>query len=114
MKKTQNLLQLTRDSGVRAGSRKRVLLVTDGPNERKLNDIERLQRIIWTAMQLQTEGPEVFVVAVGHRISRIEELILIASSTDSHFYRVSDMLALKQIVDSIPVHIIYQNYYFGK
>ena len=91
-----------------------MLLVTDGPDERKLNDTERLQKIIWTAIQIQTQGPEVFVVAVGHRIPRIEELTLIASSTDAHFYRVSDMLALKQIVDSIPVHIIYQNNYFGK
>lgn len=108
------MLLLNRDSGVRAGSRKRVLLVTDGPSERKSNNTARLQSIMWAATQIKTLGPEVFLVAVGHRIPRIEELIVIPSSTDAHFYRVSSMAALKQIVDGIPVHIFYQDDYFGE
>lgn len=102
------MLSLNADSGVRAGSRKRVLLVTNGPDERNLNETEKLQKIIWIAIQLRIRGAEVFVVVVGYKIPRIEELIQIASSTDTHFYRVSDMPSFKQIVDGIPVHIVYQ------
>lgn len=114
LKKTLNVLSLNADSGVRAGSRKRVLLVTNGPDERNLNETEKLQKIIWTAIQLRIRGAEVFVVVVGYKIPRIEELIQIASSTDTHFYRVSDMLSFKQIVDGIPVHIVYQEQNLGK
>ena len=114
LNKTLNVLSLNADWGVRAGSRKRVLLVTNGPDERNLNDTEKLQKIIWTAIQLRIRGPEVFVVVVGYKIPRIEELIQIASSTDTHFYRVSDMQTFKQIVDGIPVHIVYQEQNLGK
>lgn len=110
--KTQNMLLLNRDSGVRDGSRKRVLLVTDGPCERSLNDTAKLQRLIWATVQIKTLGPEVFVVAVGRRIARIEELLLIPSSTDVHFYRVSNMTAFKKLVDGIAAHIVYQDDYF--
>ncbi|KAL9958534.1 hypothetical protein ACROYT_G035562 [Oculina patagonica] len=112
LKKTQNMLLLNRDSGVRDGSRKRVLLVTDGPCERSLNDTAKLQRLIWATVQIKTLGPEVFVVAVGHRIPRIEELLLIPSSSDVHFYRVSNMAAFKKLVDGIAAHIVYQDDYF--
>ena len=114
LKKAQNMLLLNRDSGVRAGSRKRLLLVTNGPSERKPNDSAKLQKIMWEAIQIRQMGPEVFLVAVGHRISRIDELVVIPSSTDAHFYRVSSMTALKQIVDGIPVHIFYQDDYFDE
>jgi len=103
------MLFLNRDSGVRDGSRKRVLLVTDGPCERNLNDTTKLQNLIWVAMQIKTMGPEVFVVAVGRRIPRIEELLLIPSSTDVHFYRVANMAAFKRLVDEIAKHIVYQD-----
>ena len=108
------MLSLNADSGVRAGSRKRVLLVTNGPDERNRNETEKLQKIIWTAIQLRIRGAEVFVVVVGYKIPRIEELIQIASSTDTHFYRVSDMLSFKQIVDGILGHIVYQEQNLGK
>lgn len=112
LKKTQNMLLLNHDSGVRDGSRKRVLLVTDGPCERNLNDTTKLQRLIWAAVQIKTLGPELFVVAVGHRIARIQELLLIPSSTDVHFYRVSSMASFKRLVDGVPTHIAYQDDYF--
>lgn len=54
------MLSLNADSGVRAGSRKRVLLVTNGPDERNLNETEKLQKIIWIAIQLRIRGAEVF------------------------------------------------------
>lgn len=111
LKTTETMLLLNRDSGIRAGSRKRVLLVTDGPSERNPNDTATLQRMTWTAIKIRTLGPEVFLVAVGHRVPRIEELLVIPSSTDTHFYRVSNMTAFKQIVDGIPVHIFYQDYF---
>ena len=82
------MLLMNRDSGVRDGSRKRVLLVTDGPCERNLNDMLNLQRVIWATMQITTLGSEMIVVAVGSRIPRIEELLFILISTDAHFYRV--------------------------
>ena len=103
------MLLLNRDSGVRDGSRKRMLLVTDGPCERNLNDTIKLQRLIWASMQIKTQGPEVFVVAVGRRIPRIEELLLIPSSTDVHFYRVANMAEFKRLVDGIAAHIVYQD-----
>lgn len=112
LKKTQNRLLLNRDSGVRDGSRKRVLLVTDGPCERHVKDTAKLQRLIWMTVQIKTLGPEVFVIAVGHRIPRIEELLLIPSSSDVHFYRVSNMTAFKRLVDGIPAHIVYRDDYF--
>ena len=103
------MLLMNRDSGVRDGSRKRVLLVTDGPCERNLNDMFNLQRVIWATMQIKTLGSEVFVVAVGRRIPRIEELLLIPSSTDVHFYRVANMAAFKRLVDGIATHIVYRD-----
>lgn len=109
LRKTKKMLFSNRDSGVRDGSRKRVLLVTDGPCERNLNDTTKLQNLIWVAMQIKTMGPEVFVVAVGRRIPRIEELLLIPSSTDVHFYRVANMAAFKRLVDGIAKHIVYQD-----
>jgi len=108
-RKTHKMLLLNRDSGVRDGSRKRVLLVTDGPCERNLNDTIKVQKLIWTTMQIKTLGPEMFVVAVGRRIPRIEELLLIPSSTDAHFYRVANMAAFKRLVDGIATHIVYQD-----
>lgn len=105
----QNMLLLNRRSGMRDGSRKRVLLVTTGPCARNLNEAITLQRLIWAAMQIKSLGAEVFVAAVGDRIPRIEELLLIPSSTDVHFYRVASMTAFKSLVDEIPVHIVYQD-----
>lgn len=109
LRKTHKMLLLNRYSGVRDGSRKRVLLVTDGPCERNLNDTINLQRLIWATMQIKTLGSEAFVVAVGRRIPRIEELLLIPSSTDAHFYRVANMAAFKRLVDGISTHIVYQD-----
>ena len=86
--------------------------MTDGPCERNLTDTAKLQRLIWATVQIKTPGPELFVVAVGRRISRIEELLLIPSSSDVHFYRVSSMAAFKRLVDGIPTHIVYQDDYF--
>lgn len=110
----QNKLLLDQTSRVRDGSRKRVVLVTNGPRDRKPNDTTNLQKIMWTVTQIKTGGSEVFVVAVGHRIHRIEELVVIPSSTDAHFYRVSNMTSFKQIVDGIPVHIVYQDDHFDE
>lgn len=107
----QNMLLLNHNSGVRDGSRKKVLLVTTGPCERTLTETIKLQRLIWVAMQIKNLGAEVFVVAVGNRIPRIEELLLIPSSTDVHFYRVANMTAFKSLVDEIPIHIVYQDDY---
>ena len=53
------------------------------------------RRGLFETMQIKTVGSEVFVVAVGRRIPRIEELLLIPSSTDAHFYRVANMAAYK-------------------
>lgn len=107
----QNMLLLNHNSGVRDGSRKKVLLVTTGPCGRTLTETIKLQRLIWVAMQIKNLGAEVFVVAVGNRITRIEELLLIPSSTDVHFYRVANMTAFKSLVDEIPIHIVYQDDY---
>ena len=103
---TQNGLLLNRDSGVRVGSQKRVVLVTNGPAT------ENLQSLTWAASRIKALGPEIFLVALGDKIPSVKELVAILSSTDAHFYRISDISAFKQIVDGIPVHIFYRDYYF--
>ncbi|XP_068691484.1 von Willebrand factor-like [Montipora foliosa] len=103
---TQNGLLLNRDSGVREGSQKRVVLVANGPAT------ENLQSLTWAASRIKALGPEIFLVALGDRIPSVKELVAIPTSTDAHFYRISNMSAFKQIVDGIPVHIFYRDYYF--
>ena len=89
---TQNGLLLNRDSGVR-------VLVTNGPAT------ENLQSLTWAASRIKALGPENFLVALGDRIPSVKELVAIPSSTDAHFYCISNMSPFKQIVDGIPVHI---------
>ena len=98
------MLSLNADSGVRAGSRKRVLLVSNGPDERNLNETEKLQKIIWTAIQLRIRGAEVFVVVVGYKIPRIEELIQIASSTKTTILRFRQTDEALLLVPNLPKH----------
>lgn len=105
LKTTQNKLLLNLDSGIRVGSKKRVLLVTNGV------DTGHLQSLIWIATRIKVLGPAIFLVAIGHRLPNIKELVLIPSSTNSHFYRVSNMREFKQLVDGIPEHIVYQDYF---
>ena len=105
LKTTQNKLLLNLDSGIRVGSKKRVLLVTNGV------DTGHLQSLIWIATRIKVLGPAIFLVAIGHRLPNIKELVVIPSSTNSHFYRVSNMREFKQLVDGIPEHIVYQDYF---
>ena len=81
--------------------------MTSGPAE-ELHDDRELQRFLISIYNFKAQGNEVFLVAAGGRIPRIQELVEIPSSTNDHFYRVFDMMQFKQIVDSIPEHIVYR------
>ncbi|XP_022789673.1 collagen alpha-1(XXII) chain-like [Stylophora pistillata] len=79
-------------SGARAGSFKRVLVVTDGQSNVKPN------KTLLNAMDLKLNGAEIFVIGVGEYLDGIYELAHLASSLDAHLYRAGDMQGLVEVV----------------
>ena len=99
---TQDALRLCKEMfvdeqyGVRQGSFRRILIVTDGQsNIRRTETTPR-------ALELKFLGIEVFVIAVGEFLPGIKELAEMASSTDAHMYRVQSMSGFMEIVKLIP------------
>ena len=82
-------------SGARAGSFRRVLVVTDGQSNVKRN------KTLLNAMDLKLNGAEIFVIGVGEYLDGIHELVLLASSLDAHLYRAGDMQGLVEVVKLI-------------
>lgn len=82
-------------SGARAGSFRRVLVVTDGQSNVKRN------KTLLNAMDLKLNGAEIFVIGVGEYLDGIHELVHLASSLDAHLYRAGDMQGLVEVVKLI-------------
>lgn len=96
LKKCREELFLNRSSGVRGGSLKRVLVVTDGKSN--LNK----ETTLFEAMELKLLSIEVFVVAVGKYVDGIEELIGIATTRERHLFRVDSFGGFIEVVELIP------------
>lgn len=82
-------------SGSRVGSFRRVLVISDGQSNIKRN------KTLWNAMALKLNGAEIFVVGVGEYLDGIDELALMASSTEAHLYRAGDMQGFVEVVKLI-------------
>lgn len=82
-------------TGARAGSFRRVLIVTDGQS-----NIKR-ERTLWKAMDLKLNGAEIFVIGIGEYVEGIDELAHLATTLDAHLYRAGDMQGLVEIVKLI-------------
>ena len=54
------------------------------------------------AFQLKAVGIEIFVVAVGGFEYGIQEIIMMASSTDKHVHRVNNFQGFLDVVQLIP------------
>ncbi|XP_031556030.1 integrin alpha-D-like [Actinia tenebrosa] len=96
LKKCREVLFLNKTSGVRGGSLKRVLVVTDGRSN--LNK----ETTLYEALELKVLGIEVFVVAVGKYVNGIEELIGIATTRERHLFRVDSLGGFIEVVQLIP------------
>lgn len=102
--KKSGKLFASKKSGVREYAYKRMFILTDGQsNVKKRNTL-------YLAYLLKDMGVEVFVMAVGERIAGINELAMLATSTDKHLYRVADMEQFLQVVDEIPHDPNYDEY----
>ena len=92
----QGLYQGLNNSGVRSGSLRNILVVTDGQSNIKKDLVK------FNANRLKSMGVEVFVIAVGEYLEGIKEMVEIASSTDAHMYRVANMRGLVNVVKLVP------------
>ncbi len=82
-------------TGARAGSFRRVLIVTDGQSNIKRD------KTLWKAMDLKLNGAEIFVIGIGEYVEGIDELAHLATTLDAHLYRAGDMQGLVEIVKLI-------------
>lgn len=76
---------------------KRIFLLTDGQSNVKKRET------LYKAFQLKMMGVEIFVMAVGNYIRGINELVSIASSSDTHLFRVESMADFDKVVKMIPL-----------
>lgn len=86
----------TAKSGLRLGSYKRALILTDGQSNVKK------EKTLYNAFRLKDLGVEMFVVAVGKYMKGISEIVGLASSTDAHLYRVTNLKDFVEVVKLIP------------
>lgn len=99
---TQDALQLCQEMfvgdeyGARQGSFRRIIVLTDGKSNIKSEQTVR------RAFELKVLGVEVFVIAVGEYLEGIQEMVQMASSTDSHMFRVLSMTNLVDVVRLVP------------
>lgn len=94
----------SKKSGVRDYAYKRMFILTDGQSNIKKKNT------LYLAYLLKEMGVEVFVMAVGERIEGINELAMLATSTNRHLYRVADMDQFLQVVDEIPYDPSYNEF----
>ena len=85
-----------KNSKLRPGAKKRVLLLTDGSSNMNVH------LTLFRAFQLKMLGVEIFVIGVGNYMPGILELVGIASSTHRHLFRVRSTLSLLDITRLIP------------
>lgn len=93
------LTQLIRSntSNIRVGSKRRILLITDG-----LSNVKRHQTLL-RGDQLKAAGAEIFVMAVGSYDQGFEEIVGLASTTNAHLYRVAHMKGFIKVIKLIPI-----------
>lgn len=95
LRKAGKLLTSKR-SGAREYAYKRIFILSDGQSNIKK------QNTLYLAYLLKDMGVEIFVMAVGERIAGINELAMVATSTDKHLYRVGQMQEFVKVVNEIP------------
>ena len=76
---------------------KRIFLLTDGQSNVKQ------WATLYKALLIKMMGIEIFVMAVGNEITGINELVSIASSSEAHLFRVSNMTDFEKVVTIIPL-----------
>ena len=91
-------------SGAREYASKRIFILSDGQSNIKK------QKTLYLAYLLKSMGVEVFVMAVGERIEGINELAMVATSTDKHLYRVGQMEEFIKVVNEIPNDPSYEKF----
>lgn len=97
-------LILNRKCGARPGYRKRVLIITDGQS-----NVDK-HKTLFKAFQVKLTGTQIFVIAIGKYLKGISEIVGLASSTDAHLYRVTDVNGLMNVVRLIPPWHIMKDY----
>ena len=80
-----SIFNRTANTGIRLGSYKRVLILTDGQSNVKK------EKTLYNAFRLKDLGVEMFVVAVGKYMKGISEIVGLATSTDAHLYRITSL-----------------------
>lgn len=85
-----------KNSKLRPGAKKRVLLLTDGSSN------VNVHFTLFRAFQLKMLGVEMFVIGVGNYMPGIQELVGIASTTNRHLFRVRNTMSLLDITRLIP------------
>ena len=84
------------NSGLIKGAESKVLIVTDGQSNVKS------ELTLNKAQALKQSNTEIFVVAIGYHVYGMSELLDLASTVDSHLFRVQDMKSFVEIVKLIP------------
>lgn len=100
--KKSGKLFVSRNSGGRRNAYKKMFILTDGQSNIKK------EKTLYLAYVLKEIGIEIFVMAVGQRIEGINELAMLATSTDKHMYRVGEMEQFTQVVQEIPKDPYYE------
>ncbi|XP_031559328.1 collagen alpha-1(XII) chain-like [Actinia tenebrosa] len=100
--KKSGRLFVSRTSGGRRNAYKKMFILTDGQSNIKK------ERTLYLAYVLKELGIEIYVMAVGERIEGINELGMLATSTDKHLYRVGEMDQFMQVVQEIPKDPYYE------
>jgi len=66
------------------------------------------------ALQLKLNGTEIFVVAVGHHAAySLPDISFVASSMETHVFRVKTMKGLFDVARWIPYNVDYENGYYN-
>ena len=104
LEKCRKELILSRERGARPGYRKRVLIITDGQS-----NVDK-QKTLYRALQIKSTGTQIFVIAIGRYLRGISEIVGLASSTDAHLYRVTDVRGLLRVVKMIPPWYLLRDY----
>ncbi|KAK3743392.1 hypothetical protein QZH41_011306, partial [Actinostola sp. cb2023] len=83
-------------SGFNPEALNRILIITDGLANMKQS------KTLTEALQLKLNNTEIFVVAVGHYLYGLTEISFLATSQESHVFRVKTMKGLFDVTKWIP------------
>jgi Mg-chelatase subunit ChlD len=101
--KKSGRLFVSKSSGGRSNAYKKMFILTDGQSNVKK------ENTLYLAYLLKEIGIEVYVMAVGEHIEGINELAMLATSTNKHLYRVGEMDQFMQVVEAISKDPSYEN-----